>query len=459
MPPHDEEARIGPARLIRARQARPFTVLCSDDDRMTDFLVVSIAFFYPGRLDEAAVAAGLEDVLGRAPFYTGRARSADGPFDIECDNSGAAFSTAEVDLTLREAVAAASTRNVPWLVNTIDPGRVRSERAPLYTVRVSHLADGASTLGICLLHSTGDAASCMTVLRAWSAAVEGRPIVDPLVVEDRNAYLDAHMPPGTDEPSLRQISADELAGLQRFLVDDAAKAVIRVHFSDKELERMQAAFSAGAGRMVSATNALCGHLMGVIMEFDEPGDGEWGICVPSDFRTAAGIDPTLVGNLISHPWFRFRRSDDPMQIAARLRQSARNFARDHLYHHANRRLVERLGGVSALRSLIPHGVDPLRRSLVVTDRSGMGLYDVSFGGPTPVYVAFPGKRTPLWTSHLSQAGRRPTGGIAPLLFNAFLPATLAARLSSPEARARLRAFREAGDPPPPDPVSAVPDLL
>ncbi len=454
----DEDARIGPARLISAREARPFTVLCSDDDRMADFLAVSIALFYPGRLDEAALAAGLERALARAPFYAGRARSADGPFDIECDNSGAAFSTAEVDLTLREAVAAASTRDVPWLVDTIDPGRVRSERAPLFTVRVTHLADGASALGLSVHHSTGDGISCVTVLQAWSAAVEGRPIVDPLVVEDRNAYLDAHVPPGTDEPSLREIAADEMAALQHLLADPAAKALVRVYFSAMELERMQAAFSAGAGRLVSATNALCGHLMGLLMEYDEPGDGEWGICVPADYRTAAGLDPALIGNLISHTWFRFERSDDSTQIAARLRRSARDFARDHLYHHANRRLVARLGGVSALRRLIPRGIDPLRRTLAFTDRSAMGLYDISFG-QTPVFVAFPGRRTPPWNSHLSQAGRRPTGGIAPLLFNAFLPAALAAGLSSPEARARVHAFREASDPPPPDPVSAVPDLL
>lgn len=456
--PGPETVRIAPARLIAARQARPCTIRCSDDDRLHEFLVVPLAFFYPHRLDEAALVDGLVAVLDRDPVWAGRARSPEGPIDIECDNSGVSFSTAEVDLTLREAVAAASD-DAPWLIDTIDPLRVRTGRTALLTVRLIHLADGASVIGVCLHRAIGDAGAGFTMFRAWSAAVDKRPIVTAPLIEDRAAYLDAHVPPGSDRPSLRQIGPDDQAAIRRLLIDDQAKAAIRIHFSGPELLRMQKALSTRAGQRVSAVNALCGHLMGLITEYDEPGDGEWGVCVTADFRTAAGLDPTLSGNLASYPWFPVHRGDDPAQMARTLRDIARTLGRDHLHHHANRRLVASLGGPAALSRVIPEGIDPLRRILAFNDRSGLGAYDVSFGGETPVYVAFPSRRNLPWTSHVSQAGRRPTGSIAPLLFTAHLPPALVAALSSPERRQHLHAFAEATDPPPPEPAAAIPDLL
>ena len=454
-----EVARIAPSRLIRARgEQAPLTVLCSDDDRMHDFLVVPAALFVPGRLDEDALAAGLAEAIGRSPIWAGRVRSPDGPFDIECDNSGVAFSTAEVELTLREAVAA-STTGAPWMVDVIDPVQVRTERAPLLTVRLSRLADGASVLGLCMHHAIGDAVTYMTLFRAWSAAIDGKPMVDPPLIADRAAYLDEHVPPGNDRPSLRQVAAEELAEFRRLLVDDAAKAPVRIHFSGPELERMQKAYSARAGIRLSAINALCGHLMGILRDHDEPGDGSWGVCVPADIRAAAGLEPSLTGNLTSYPTFPFRLGDDPAQLAARVRQAARALAREHIHYHANRRLIASLGGPAALRGMLPAGIDPLHRVLAFNDRSGMGIYEVSFAGQTPAYVAYPSRRNLPWGSHVGQAARRPTGGIAPLVFHSFLPAALAARMSSPEAGALIHAYREANDPPAPDPAWAIPGLL
>ena len=70
---------------------------------------------------------------------------------------------------------------------------------------MSHiLRDDATAIGFSFHHAIGDMQTAMHFMNAWAAAAAGKPLAEPLIVEDRAAYLDdISLPRAPREPGVR----------------------------------------------------------------------------------------------------------------------------------------------------------------------------------------------------------------------------------------------------------------
>jgi hypothetical protein len=63
---------------------------------------------------------------------------------------------------------------------------------PLCKVRVTQLADDATAIGFSWHHAIGDMQTLMLFMNAWAAAAAGKPLAEPVTVEDRDVVC-AHV--------------------------------------------------------------------------------------------------------------------------------------------------------------------------------------------------------------------------------------------------------------------------
>lgn len=424
---------------VRSRGASELVVKCAFTDILLQRLAVPVAFFYPGPLDEKALREGLAQALGSIPLFAGRMREDDGGLVLECDNSGVPWSTAAVDLTLDEAIALMGAGRAPWLLHAVEPRRARMARGPLFTVRLTRLKDGGSVLGLCWYHPIGDMHSFMLLMRAWSAAVDGGPLPEVLIVEDREAYLVRHVAPGgTTRPALRRVGLAEIVRFIPYLVWEARrKARVEVNFTDDEIDAMRERLSAAAGQRLTANDAVCGHVMELVSTFDDP-RRERLLAVAVNYRARVGLDAGLLGNMVAPMEVPCHPGDDAARIGARIRRGVDNYLVQHLSLHASMKYIDEIGGARQIGRCLPNAFDPLNRTLLVTNWSHFGVYDQAFGGQRPAYFS-PAGGTPVpWAAWLVE-GRGKQG----LLLCAYFPREVALRLASSEGKARLHRFRPA----------------
>ena len=84
----------------------------------------------------------------------------------------------------------------------------------------------------------------MHFMNAWAAAAADKPLAEPLIVEDRAAYLDEHLPAdGAREPGVRCLGLGRIARSALYLAKDARKQrTLSLYFGEDEIARMRDAY-------------------------------------------------------------------------------------------------------------------------------------------------------------------------------------------------------------------------
>ncbi|HEY3481871.1 MAG TPA: acyltransferase [Streptomyces sp.] len=432
------------SRTVRpvAAPGPPVVVRCGLADTLLADLAVSVVHFFDEALDEERLAAGLASALERVPVFAGRMRTVDGVPEIVCDGSGVPMDSYDLHETLREAMGRVTTPG-EGLVGPVEAAKARGGGLPLLTVRVGRTSDGGTALGVSWHHAIGDMQSFVLLMRAWSAAVEGRELPEVELVTDRDAYLDRVLP-ATDcgRPGFRVPEPEEAALLaHEVAVSGLANRTVQICFGDAETGRMRDAYSAAAGLRLSGSDALCAHVLTTLRELDGHTEAG-GLTVPVNLRRALGLPAGVLGNLLGEIHLDTPAGARPEQVAAQLRAAVADFTGSHLNLRANQAFLERLGR-SRLGECVPLGFDPVRRRFTFSNWSRFGLYELTFGGRPAVFFS-PAANLPLpWVSWMVE-GFENTGS----LFTVVLPARLAGRLRRPEGRALLHRFhREEDDRP------------
>jgi transferase family protein len=421
----------------------PAVVRCGLTDTLLAGLAVSVVHFFEEALDEECLAAGLAVALERVPAFGGRLRTAGGVLEIVCDGSGVPMNSYDVDETLPEAmgrVTLAGSR----LVDHVEAAKARDGGAPLMTVRVSRTSDGGTALGVSWHHAVGDVQSFALLLRAWSAAVEGRPLPDVELVPDRDAYLDRVLPAeDCGRPGFRLPGPEEAALLAREVALAArANRTVQIYFGADETARMRSAYSEATGRRLSTGDVLCAQVVCAVRELD--GDEEdRGLTVPVNVRRPLGLPPEVLGNLLGEVHLETRAGAGPARTAAQLRDAVEDFTGSHLNLRASRAFLAEVGR-SRLADCVPLGFDPAARRYTVSNWRGFGLYAPAFGSRPAVFFSPAAHLQLPWVAWMVE-GCENTG----TLFTTALPARLAARLRTPRAAPLLHPFRTPTDPLPP----------
>jgi hypothetical protein len=363
-------------QFVRPMSAQPVEIRCNVGDAMVANLAVHLVFFFPRRLDTSALLRSFEQTLTILPLFAGRMTLVDGGMAIRCGGQGVPFTCVSSDRTLADAVASISSDSGGWLVDEVKGATARWGLGPLCKVRVTHLACGATALGLSWHHAIGDMATLMIFMNAWVAAAAGKPITAPVVVEDRAAYLDAHLPrDGAIEPGVRCLGPAEFARSALYLAKDARKQrTLSVSFGEDEIADMRDSY--GSEERLSANDVVCARVAEAVLQADPSADRRT-LAIAVNVRDRCGLDPMLVGNIITTLNIDLRRGDTARSIAERIRYGVDHFVDEHLDTRTNQHFLDAAGAWRRARC-VSRAFDPAQWNPVVSNWSGFGVYRLHF---------------------------------------------------------------------------------
>jgi hypothetical protein len=425
-------------QLIRPSRARPLEIRCNVGDVIVANLAVHMVFFFDRQLDTVALNLAFARALTSLPIFAGRMALVDGTMRIRCDDRGVPFTSVSSVRTLDEAIRSTSQDGGLWLIDPVNGAAARWGWGPLCKVHITHLADDATAIGFSWHHAVGDMQTAMQFMTAWAAAAAGTPPAEPLIVEDRAAYLDEHLgADGAREPGVRCLGLIETARSALYLAKDARKQrTLSIYFGEDEIARMRDSYQDRS--RLSANDVVCGHISEVLMKADPAVDRRT-LAIAVNARNRCGLDPMLVGNLITTINLDLRRGEAASLIAQRIRHSVDHFADEHCDMRINQQFLDTAGAWRAARC-VSTAFNPARWNPIVSNWSGFGMYRIQFEGTSPSYCT-PLMKLPVagLCALLDGAGGRG------LIFQIALPRKDFEAMSSPATREHLHKFRRAAD--------------
>ena len=424
--------------LIRPLHAERLEIRCNVGDAIVANLAVHIVFFFERHLDTGALTGAFAHALTNLPIFAGRMALFDGTMRIRCEGHGVPFTSVSSGRTLPEAIGSVSADSGLWLIDPVNGATARWGLGPLCKVRVTHLADDATAIGFSWHHAIGDMQTSMHFMNAWAAAAADKPLAEPLIVEDRAAYLDEHLPAdGAREPGVRCLGLAEFARSALYLAKDARKQrTLSCYFGEDEIARMRDAY--GNRMRLSANDVVCAHVSEALMKADPAVDRRT-LAIAVNARDRCGLDPMLIGNIITTLNVDLRRGEAASSIAERIRHKVDHFADEHCDMRINQQFLDVAGAWRAARCVIS-AFNPARWNPVITNWSGFGAYRIQFED------AFPSYYTPVMKLPVAGGGALMQGADGRgLAFQMSLPPREFETTSSPAIREHLHRFRCAGD--------------
>lgn len=425
-------------QLIRPTHAQRLEIRCNAGDAIVANLAVHVVFFFERRLVTGALAWAFAEALTKLPVFAGRMATDGRRMRIRCGGQGVPFTTVSSDRTLCDAIHSTSRDNGLWLVDPVNGATARWGFGPVCKVRVTHLADDATAIGVSFHHAIGDMRTLMIFMNAWAAAAADAPLAEPLIVEDRAAYLDEHLPAdGASEPGVRFLSIAEFSRSAVYLAKDARKQrTLSVFFGEDEIARMRDTY--GRRMWLSANDAVCAHVSEALMSADPTVDHRT-LAIAVNTRNRCGLDPMLIGNIITTLNQDLRRGETASAIAERIRHNVDHFADEYSDMRINQRSLDDAGAWRAARC-VSTAFNPARWNPFVTNLSGFGLYRLRFEDTVPTYCTLLMK-TPVAGLGALVEGANGRG----LVFQMSLPPREFEAMSSPAIRSHLHRFRYADD--------------
>lgn len=420
------------------------SIRCAVTDVFVRDIPVSVVFLYRHSLDKDALRGGLAKVLGDFALFNARLRRDGLERFIDCGETGCRFTVQQSTRTLAETLANLDEPTRLQFVDPIAAKQIWNRDEPVLSLRLTEFADGASALGLSWHHTVGDWHSVMTLLKAWSRTVAGKSYEKPLLVTDRDAHFNSALPPSElAPPNLRFMALRELPKLGLYMVTRAHdKRRVVVQFEPDELERMRSDLQREVGHKLSINDALSGHIATVLAARDvKASDRRLSIAV--NFRKRAGLPDELMCNAVSTLDVGCEQGKPAARIAADLRSALDAYADRHLNHRANLRLIERHGGVANITRFIPTGIDPFAGSIVLSNWSRFGIYDLDFGSQPPSHFFTVGGGPLPWLGTVYEGF-----GNRGLIVDLELPTKVAQRVLDDTGLRMLHRYREGVTPSP-----------
>ncbi|MBE9060501.1 acyltransferase [cf. Phormidesmis sp. LEGE 11477] len=424
--------------LVRASQQTPQVITCSITDRFVERFSISVAFFYREKLSYKLLIVALEKVLIDFPIFSGRLKRVNNDLLIDCNNEGVQFSFCFENGSLVQALEDLSQTNLKKLVDPLIAKDVLAGQSPVLTIRFTQFDCEGTALGICWHHSLGDMHTFMRFMKAWSATVNGEKYAPPLVAKDRHSYFQRRITRKEKaSSSVRYLKLEEWLRLTCYMITTGRqKTSIKIYFSDNEIENMKRVFSRQARQALSRNDVLCAHLFGLITDLDNYKEDRC-LAIALNYRNRTGLSQGLLGNLIDTVDIVLPQDACPFVVAQAIRKGIENFETEHLSVMSTHRYVEDNGGVRKIQRFVSRGVDPMRRSILMTNWSKFGVYDISFLEANPLYFTSVDDLPVPWICTIVE-GFSNQG----LICSAHLPAKLVQKLKQPNMLKRLHQYRD-----------------
>ena len=425
-------------QMISPLHAQRLDIRCNVVDVVLSNVANHLVFFFERQLDTRVLADAFAYSLTNLPIFAGRMTLVGGALRIRCRGQGVPFTSVSCDRTFHEAIRSVTEDSGDWLIDPVNGATARWGFGPLCKVRVTHLADDATAIGFSWHHAIGDMQTAMHFMNAWAAAAADKPLAAPLIVEDRAAYLDEHLPAdGAREPGVRCLGLAETARSLLYLAKDARKQrTLSLYFGDDEIARMRDAYE---NRMcLSANDVVCAHVSEALMNADPAVDRRT-LAISVNTRNRCGLDPMLVGNILSALNVDIRRGGTARSIAERIRHDVDHFADEHCDMRINQQFLDTAGKWRGARC-VATGFNPVRWNPLITNVTGFGVYRINFEDTSATYCTLVMKVPVAGYGSLIEG---PDG--RGLVFQMTLPPKDFEAISSPAIREHLRRFRRADD--------------
>jgi hypothetical protein len=425
-------------QMISPLHAQRLDIRCNVVDVVLSNVANHLVFFFERPLDTRVLADGFAHALTNLPIFAGRMTLVGGALRIRCRGQGVPFTSVSSDRTLHEAIRSVTEDSGDWLVDRVNGATARWGFGPLCKVRVTHLADDGTAIGFSWHHAIGDMQTAMHFMNAWAAVAAGKPLPEPVIVEDRAAYLDEHLPAdGASEPGVRCLGLAEAARSLLYLAKDGRKQrTLSFCFGEDEIARMRDAY--GNRMRLSANDVVCAHVSEALMNADPAVDRRT-LAISVNTRNRCGLDPMLVGNILSALNVDIRRGETARSIAERIRHDVDHFADEHCDMRINQQFLDTAGKWRGARC-VATGFNPVRWNPLITNWSGFGVYRIQFEDTFPSYC------TPLMKVPVAGYGSLIEGPDGRgLVFQMTLPPKDFEAMSSPAIREHLHRFRPADD--------------
>jgi Transferase family len=425
-------------QMISPLHAQRLDVRCNVVDVVLSNVAIHLVFFFERQFDTRVLDDAFAHALTNLPIFAGRMTLVGGALRIRCRGQGVPFTSVSSDRTLHEAIRSVTKDSGDWLVDRVNGATARWGFGPLCKVRVTHLADDATAIGVSIHHAIGDMQTLMFFMNAWSAAAAGKPLPEPVIVENRAAYLDEHLPAdGAREPGVRCLGLAETARSLLYLAKDGRKQrTLSLYFGDDEITRMRDAYE---NRMrLSVNDVVCAHVSEALMNADPAVDRRT-LAISVNTRNRCGLDPMLVGNILSALNVDIQRGQTARSIAERIRHDVDHFADEHCDMRINQQFLDTAGKWRGARC-VATGFNPVRWNPLVSNWSGFGVYRIQFEDIFTSYC------TPLMKVPVAGYGSLIEGADGRgLVFQMTLPPKDFEAMSSPAIREHLHRFRRADD--------------
>jgi Transferase family len=425
-------------QMISPSHAQRLNVRCTVVDVVLSNVANHLVFFFQRQLDTRELADSFAHALTKLPIFAGRLTQIDGSLRIRCRGQGVPFASVTSDRTLAEAIRSVAGDDGDWLVDPVNGATARWGLGPLCKVRVTHLADDATAIGISFHHAIGDMQTLMFLMTAWSAAAAGTPLPEPVIVEDRVAYLDAHLPAdGAREPGVRCLGLVEAARSLLYLATDGRKQrTLSLYFGDDEITRMREAYDCRT--RLSVNDVVCAHVCEEVMNADPAVDRRT-LAISVNTRSRCGLDPMLAGNVLSALNVDIQRGETARLIAERIRHHVNHFSDEHCDMRINQQFLDTAGRWRGARC-VAAGFNPDRWNPLITNVSGFGVHHINFEDTFVTYCAIVMKVPVAGYGSLIEG---PNG--RGLVFQMTLPPKDFEAMSSPAIWKNLHRFRRADD--------------
>lgn len=431
-------SNLGSTQLIKPVHPQPLEIRCNVGDAIVANLAIHIVFFFERRLDTEALTRAFMQALEKIPIFAGRMTMPAGAVRIRCKGQGVPFTAVSSHRTLGEAIRSTADDAGLWLVDPVNGATARWGLGPLCKVRVTHLADDATAIGFSWHHMVGDMQTLMHFMNAWAAAAANEPIAEPTIVDDRAAYLDEHLPAdGARMPGVRCLGLAETVRSAVYLAKDSRKQrTMSFYFGEDEIARMRDDY--GTRMRLSANDVVCAHVCEALMSADPVVDRR-SLAMAVNTRTRCGLDPMLLGNIITTLSVDLRRGEEARSIAERIRHHVNHFADEHCDMRINQEFLDVAGAWRGARC-VSTAFNPARWNPLVTNLSGFGVYRLKFEDTFTCYY------TLLMAQPVAGLGALMDGTNGKgLVFQMSLPPSEFEAMSSSEVRQHMHRFRCAGD--------------
>lgn len=411
--------------LVRAEKHRYQRIQCSLADFFVARTSVSVAFFYQTILPQEKLIHALEKIVTDFPIFAGVLIKKNHQLYIDCINQGIQMRIEHLPqrLSMRPDL---STLDTSVLVDRIHPGQTLKYQKPLFTIRLRYHPNGM-TIGYSWHHTLGDMATFMAFLNAFSLCFQGQPYALPLIVEDREDYLEQRLREnGTYTKknrieNLRYMSITDILGFIKHIC--LPKKSLFLYFDKPTIEQLKENTQASVRETLSRSDVICAHVLSLILECRRDKAKKNQASITINFRQHLGLDALVLGNYIDMLPIRFGKHESQAGIASLIRRGVTNYEQEYLECLSIKDYLEKFDELKKLNRVLPTDLMPKYKNLIISNWSNFGIYSIDFGVQAPELFLPIGNTTFPWRSCIVE-GPNNNG----LLMAMVLPRAVAKRL-------------------------------